>query len=831
MDQPEASQRESSFRLNALNSVSLFLISAAVIVYQIGLMRSLSIAKYHHFSYLVISIALLGFGASGTFLTFASIWLRRNFPSGSLMLIFLFFVSVPGSYLLAEHIPLDIQYLLYSGQQVLLLVLYVFLLFVPFFFAGTIIGLILIHFSGNVPVVYGLNLFGSGAGGIISVVALSYIQPFDFPRFVAAVVCGALFAWIASFREYLTEKFLPLTVSLLVSGTVLLFLFFIYDTGAVIDQYKTMAHLDRLSLQSGAKKLLTRSGPRGRIDVYESDQLHQTLFAGLQGDILPPRQLALLIDGELAGTIFKIRNARDAAILDFTPQSLAYRLIDRPKVLLLGEVGGVNVWLAKRFGASKITVVQGNGQLSGLFRNELSGLSGNVFMRPGTEVVTQEPHVYVGRTKEKFDIIHIVTAEGFSTGGGLQSLHEDYMLTTEAMAKCFGTLSDRGMITLTRGIQSLPRDSLKITSLFASALEHAGVADPGRHLLLARNYLAVNTLLTKQPVDSTVISRFRGRAAELGMDAEYFPGISRETDQGNSQINRMEGPPGAHYSFLHYGVMKILSGDREKFFGEWPYRISPPTDDSPYFLDFFRWRSLGSFIETYRGQWLQRLEFGYVVLVITFISAALFALLFILAPLFRLRTREDVHPARLSTGLYFLCLGCGFMFIEMVSIQKMTRHLGDPVSAATAALTAILVFSGIGSLIQEKVRASPLRRISFAGACVVVLTVATAILSDRLLDMVSGYGMAVRFIAASASLAPLAFFMGWMFPSGLMMLEKSPEHLMPWAWGINGFTSVLAAPLSVMLAMSNGFQSVMAAAALCYGCAVFAATRMERALK
>jgi len=176
MSRSAASQEQPPFRLNALNSVSIFLISAAVIVFQIGLMRSLSIAKYHHFSYLVISIALLGFGASGTFLSFTAPSIRKNFPFWSGILIFLFFVSVPGSFMLAERIPLDIQYLLYSGRQVFLLVLYVFLLFVPFFFSGTIIGLSLIHFRENVSIVYGLNLFGSGAGGIVSLIAFSYIQ-------------------------------------------------------------------------------------------------------------------------------------------------------------------------------------------------------------------------------------------------------------------------------------------------------------------------------------------------------------------------------------------------------------------------------------------------------------------------------------------------------------------------------------------------------------------------------------------------------------------------------------------------------------------------------
>jgi len=335
-------------------------------------------------------------------------------------------------------------------------------------------------------------------------------------------------------------------------------------------------------------------------------------------------------------------------------------------------------------------------------------------------------------------------------------------------------------------------------------------------------------MLAKQAIDNAAISRFRSLSEELLMDAEYFPGIkSGEIDQ----INRMEGPERANYSFLHYGIMKILSADRERFFREWIYSISPPTDDSPYFLDFFTWRSLNGFIEAYRGQWLQRLEFGYIVLVITFMSAALFALLLILIPLFWLRAGTNAKSARFPTGLYFLCLGFGFMFIEMVSIQKMTRYLGDPVSAASTAITSILVFSGIGSLCQKKIRLSPLRRISYAAAGVGVLAISSAILLDRLLDPVSGYGIILRFATASLSLAPLAFFMGWMFPAGLMILEKGPQGLIPWAWGVNGFTSVMAAPLSVMLAMSYGFAIVIAAAVLCYGTAVFAASRMDKVLK
>ncbi len=828
MSPTAAPAEQESFPLNIFNALSVLLMSAAVIVFQIGLMRSLSITKYHHFSYLVISIALLGFGASGTFLTFASALLKRRFLPWSSTLIFLFFVSVPVSFMLAEKIPLDIQYLLYSGRQLFLLVLYMLILFIPFFLAGMIIGLCLIHFRKNVPVVYGMNLLGSGVGGVSSVMALSAIEPFDFPQAAAAVVFFALLLWLISCREYLRRWFLVMAMGMLVSGSGLVFVFFAHSARIQMDQYKMISHLDRLSLQSGAKRLLSRNGPRGRIDVYESDKLHQTLFAGLQAEVLPPRQLAILIDGELAGTVFTVRNSSETAILDFTPQSQPYRLIERPKVLLLGEVGGVNVWLAKRFGASKITVVQGNGQLNDLLLNELFDLSGRVYGTPETEVVEQEPHVYIGRTKERFDIIQIVTAEGFAVPGGLQSLHEDYLLTTEALAACVGILSDRGMIALTRGIQSPPRDSLKIFGLFVSALEAAGVKDPKRHLLLSRNYLAANAILVKQPVDSTFIDRFRSIAAALLMDTEYFPGIkSEEIDQ----INRMDGPEHANYSFLHYGSMKILSPERKRFLRDWAYHIDPPSDNSPYFLDFFTWKSLGRFIETYRGQWLQRLEFGYVVLMITFMSAAFFALLFILIPLYWLRISGGARRAGLSAGLYFLCLGFGFMFIEMVSIQKMIRYLGDPVTAASAAITSILVFSGIGSLCQKKMQVSPIQRISYAAVGIIIATGTLSLFLAWFLGSVSIYSIEVRFLAASLSLAPLAFFMGWMFPSGLMILEKGKPDLIPWAWGVNGFTSVLAAPLAVMLAMSYGFQSVITAAVLCYAGAVGAAMRMENVLK
>ncbi|MGE5807450.1 MAG: hypothetical protein ACM34M_16760, partial [Ignavibacteria bacterium] len=50
-------------------SASVLLLSIALISYQLLLIQILSIVQWYHFAYMIISVALLGFGAAGTFLS------------------------------------------------------------------------------------------------------------------------------------------------------------------------------------------------------------------------------------------------------------------------------------------------------------------------------------------------------------------------------------------------------------------------------------------------------------------------------------------------------------------------------------------------------------------------------------------------------------------------------------------------------------------------------------------------------------------------------------------------------------------------------------------
>ncbi|NBC02803.1 MAG: hypothetical protein GVY20_03765, partial [Bacteroidetes bacterium] len=84
---------------NGFHLFTVFLLSVVLVALQLLLMRALSVSSYYHFSYLVISTALLGFGVSGTFLTFYYDKLAKNFSNWALFFLILFLISIPVSYL------------------------------------------------------------------------------------------------------------------------------------------------------------------------------------------------------------------------------------------------------------------------------------------------------------------------------------------------------------------------------------------------------------------------------------------------------------------------------------------------------------------------------------------------------------------------------------------------------------------------------------------------------------------------------------------------------------------------------------------------------------
>jgi hypothetical protein len=161
---------------------------------------------------------------------------------------------------------------------------------------------------------------------------------------------------------------------------------------------------------------------------------------------------------------------------------------------------------------------------------------------------------------------------------------------------------------------------------------------------------------------------------------------------------------------------------------------------------------------------------------------------------------------RATTAIYFGCIGLAYLMLEMVMLSRLVHIVGDPVTAGAVTISGFLFFSGLGSL--------TVRRLDVHGRTTFLVLVVVIVAGALTLPAVGSAARIAATLPAWARtvlslglIAPLGFLMGFPMPAALKRLSLSESSLIPWAWGINGFASVLAAPLATAIAMAAGFRA------------------------
>lgn len=795
---------------------AVLLTSAAVIALELALMRCFQIATWSHLSYFVISTALLGFGVSGTFLTIASRYILPRWRTAMWLLVLAFAVSAPCCFQLAQALPIDIRQIPYRLDQAALLIVAHLLLLIPFFFGAAAIGLALTIAGSATPVVYAANMVGSGAGAAAAIALMFLLPPEQLLWCVAAAAAAAAMCCVFGSYRRLAYTLAAVAAAAWVNWPIAL----------RIDPYKPLAQMRLLAEQGDARHLATFESPRGRLDVFDSPRSHLTLFASPIAP-LPPPQLTVLIDAAVQLPLFLVDSAEQTAILDYTPMALPYQLTTPDRVLLLGEAGGTNIWLARRHHAAAITVVNPDPRILDLMRRSLVPDHSPVLSHGDHVAVAAGLRAFVEQTQDRYDLIQLCALEAMTAGSrGLAALTENFLVTTAGLARCLDRLTDRGLLCVTRGLQEPPRDNVKLLATMAEALEQAGIAEPGNHLIQVRNYLAACTIASRSPLGSQQIRHLRQFCDSHGLDVIWYPGIT--ADQPNRFAVR-PGPPGRSYDYYHHAARQILSPQREGFYDTWAFNVRPATDDRPYFLDFWKWRALPVLRQAFGRHWLARAELGYLALVAVLVESALVAVVLILLPLRWLRSRTRQRTNRGWVLLYFGALGLGYMFLEMALISRFTRFMGDPIYSAAVVLAAFLIFSGLGSFLTRRSTIPLPKLVALCVGAICLLGVSYLLGMNRLFAAAAGVGMPARVAISVALLAPLAMAMGVPFPHALTRLHGAAAQLVPWAWAVNGFASVIATSLAVCLATSIGFAPVLLSAVALYLLAAAVAPRLPAA--
>lgn len=783
------------------HSLSLFLISAAVLGLEIILMRLMMIAEYHHFSYFVISTALLGFGVSGTVLSLWRGWVVAHSTVVLWASAWGFAISAPSSYLFCQFLPIRTLEVLWSPSQWLWVLATQLILFVPFLFGAVFIGLFLITKAREANKWYAVNLVGSGVGACLFVV-LQYGSPIQSLLAIASLM-AALSAFLSSPAATNRIRFLN------GAGAALVVLLAVLAQKAEIrmNEYKTLPSLLRLA---GSERILQRHSPLGRIDVVSGNAIHEVVdLSPIYGGPLPP-QMMLTSDGGRATTISRIETMTQAEYLDWSIPAAAYHVREPTQVLVIGSGGGSDLHLAAYHNVPRITALDLNRQVIDLVRGDLATAAGNVYQKDEVETVVTEARAWLQSSREEYDLIVIPLLDSFSTASsGVYALNESYLYTVEAFERILERLSPDGCLSIVRWIQFPPRDSIKLFATAVEALRNQGVDDPKNHLAMVRFQFAANLIVSKDPFSSAELEGLKRFCTTRNFQTVWYPGMSQEAagyfhELGTlTQAGGMEGR-----AAIHDAARKLFYSDSNRFFEESLFDVHPATDDRPYFFNFFRWRLLPI---AYRmgPNAAAQIEYGYVVLVFSFVQATLVAALLILLPLRRLRRESGQTRHRLRILIYFSAIGLAFLFLEMAFIQKVTLYLGHPVLATAVVLASFLIFSGVGSFFGNRLGRQPANRIAVSVALIVLFGIGYAGFILPGLGALGALPLAGRSIVSVLLLAPMAMAMGVPFSQGLISCERVAPSLVPWAWGINGFASVVAASLAVLLSMSFGFRNLV----------------------
>ena len=245
---------------------AVFILSAVAIAYEILLIRVFSIIQWHHFAYMVISLALLGDAASGTFLTLVRSWLRPRFAAVFMFCATAFALTMIGALQLALQLPFNALEIAWDIRQWGYLTLIYLLLATPFFFVASCVCLTFSRFGRAIGRVYSFDLLGAGVGALALVVALFYIPPDTALRGLSLLALAA--AALAGF-EYGAEKSYRVALLSLFAATGLTML---------PDQWLEFPMSEYKGLRQwlqvpGAEVVAERSSPLGLLSVVESRRI------------------------------------------------------------------------------------------------------------------------------------------------------------------------------------------------------------------------------------------------------------------------------------------------------------------------------------------------------------------------------------------------------------------------------------------------------------------------------------------------------------------------------------------------------------------------------
>jgi hypothetical protein len=806
----------SSLKIHRFTYLGLFATTLAILMFENLLTRIFSVTMWYHFAFMAVSIALFGMtvGAIIVYL-FPNHLTQERVKKHLAITALLFSITIVISLLLHINTPL-----FYTGATPVSLLLTYILISVPFIFAGINTCLMLTRFPGRIGKLYAADLAGAALGCIFFIYVLKIT---DGPTavFVAAMIAslGALCYALDDGDQRLKQ------VSLIASLTILAFV------SVQMILVSKQLPIVRLKWAKGSFEqvpLLEKWNSFSRIRVWGNmDTPRPPCGWGISSTYPMERKtnyLKLDIDAAASTIISAFDGNLDRIdYLKFDVTNVVHYIRSDADVLVVGAGGGRDILSALVFEQRSVKGIEINENIIDILTETYSDFSGNLDQIPGVTFVNDEARSYIARSNDVYDIIQVSMIDTWAaTASGAFVLTENSLYTLEAWNIFFEHLTPDGVLSVSRWYsQDLPGEMYRLTALASKALELQGIENPRNHILIIR-YMTKNDgvdvpdgvgtlLVSKEPFSVNDLKIIENVTDELLLDLILTPNYSTDS----------------YFERIASGI------DIDDFIAEFPLNIAPPTDNNPFFFHMLRLQDIFDFVESYDQEIMDANLNAVYTLGALLLIVLMLILLFIITPLLLTTKRlaESETQNTLPLSIFFACIGLGFMMIEISQLQRLTVFLGHPTYSLSVVLFSLLLSSGIGSYLTQRVRTNLIYSTGIRIFILLWIIALFGFITPALISTFAGAVTPIRIFLTVLVLFPMGLFMGMAFPMGMKIASTQAGSLAPWFWGINGAMSVFASVLAIAISINSGISTSFWTGFGCYVIAFIAILWVEKSCK
>jgi hypothetical protein len=748
----------------------------ATLILELSLTRIFSVVFYYHFAFLAISIALFGLGAGGLFSYVVA-------GRGGNIFYKLGVLAVVNS----VAVVASLVYILTRAGEFgsLTLAGVYFASALPFFFSGAAVSTAVAEAIQRVDRVYFFDLLGAAVGCLVLVPFLNY---FGGPN---TVIAASVLLAVSAAIWYNLAGTLRGRAGAVTLALVLVALMAFNGKSHLIDIRYAKGH--RLAQES-----FVRWNPISRIALLNPNSSDPEIVIDADASTgIPKFDLQRLSEPERANLLHE-------------GPGFPYMLRPGAKTLVIGPGGGWDVARSLAGGSHDVTAVEINPIIARtIMQQRFADLSHRLYFRPEVHLFIEDGRSFVRRSPEKYQVLQATLVDTWaSTAAGAFALSENNLYTTDAFRDYLNHLTDDGLMVFTRWGFEPPRESLRLLSLAIAALGELGASDAARHVVVLRDraqdinaFGALDTVLIfRKPLGAADVATVKSALSRTNLKALYLPG-----DTPSNQFGAL-----------------LTSADPQVFWQNYRYNVTPVDDDRPFFFYTVQPRDVLNFLKP------GGLSADYKInralpLLFEIVAISLLAVILVLAfPPLLLGERLPAGRGVRGFLLYFVCIGAGYILIQVALIQKFVLFLGHPTYALTVIVFSMLISSGLGSYWSRRLtgEAGNPGRLSALLAGVAVTVTALAFLAAPVSEFGVGWPLPFKILVTICMIAPAGFLMGIPFPTGLRHLEKQFPRAVRWAWALNAAASVLGSVGAICLAIYIGLRATLLMGALLYLCAL-----------